>query len=411
MKEFKLIVIFMFCLNSLSSQECISGAIRSNERFLYGRFEVSMKSAAGNGVVSSFFMYNVDTNCNWPEENNEIDIEMTGDDENIQFTTHHPNLASHTEIYDVEFNPHDGFHEYVIEWEPSVVRWFIDGELYHVDENQYITNLMYPMPVLMNLWAAQAESWVGIWDPSIMPVQSEYEYVKCYYYTPGEGNSGSGNNFSLAWEDHFEFFNEERWQVSEYTGFQGNYCTFIPSRVLFENDRCILKMTEPEPSSNLIPVTFRVDASQQELSTTDVINVNGTFNNWCGNCNSMLELENNIWVTTLLLEPGMYQYLYTKNFWEGNGGAPQGSECDFNPCDEFLNYGLVVNENSEPIELDAVCWGQCEECDFSNGIDVLDQSEKTILKMTNLLGQEIKSESNEMILIHYSDGSVIKTIK
>ena len=71
---------------------CNSGAIRTHQSYLYGRFEVKMKSADGDGLVSSFFTYNTDWdpglgNLNW----NEIDIEMTGNrDSSVQFTTHHP---------------------------------------------------------------------------------------------------------------------------------------------------------------------------------------------------------------------------------------------------------------------------------------------------------------------------------
>ena len=39
------------------------GELYSQESFLYGRFEVRMKSAEGGGIVSSFFLYNLDLPC------------------------------------------------------------------------------------------------------------------------------------------------------------------------------------------------------------------------------------------------------------------------------------------------------------------------------------------------------------
>jgi hypothetical protein len=48
--------------------------------------------------------------------------------------------------------------------------------------------------------------------------------------------------------------------------------------------------------------------------------------------------------------------------WEENGGAPQGSTCDFIPCDEWLNYGIIVSAYDEAIILDTPCWGTCESC-------------------------------------------------
>ncbi len=62
--------------------DCASGQIATREAYLYGRFETRMQSVQGSGVVSSFFTYNLDVGCNWPAENNEIDIEMTGNLEN-----------------------------------------------------------------------------------------------------------------------------------------------------------------------------------------------------------------------------------------------------------------------------------------------------------------------------------------
>ena len=35
------------------------GEVYTKESFLYGRFEVRMKSAEGGGIVSSFFLYNI----------------------------------------------------------------------------------------------------------------------------------------------------------------------------------------------------------------------------------------------------------------------------------------------------------------------------------------------------------------
>jgi hypothetical protein len=72
--------------------------------------------------------------------------------------------------------------------------------------------------------------------------------------------------------------------------------------------------------------------------------------------------DNGVWSITVDLEPGTYEYLFTKNVWQENGGAPLGSNCDFYPCDEYANYGLIVSNGSAPIELDTYCWGTCLDC-------------------------------------------------
>ena len=85
-----------FCLNNflfltlfstvIFSRPYKGGELRTEDSFRYGRFEVRMKSAFGNGVVSSFFTYNdfweegLD-NSYW----NEIDFEWLGNyDDKVQ---------------------------------------------------------------------------------------------------------------------------------------------------------------------------------------------------------------------------------------------------------------------------------------------------------------------------------------
>jgi len=151
------------------NDQCDGGALKTHDAFLYGRFETRMSSTQGSGIVSSFFLYNWDLGCNWPSENNEIDIEMTGNlDNSVQFTTHHPYLTSVTDIVPTPFNPHTTMVDYAIEWEPTA-----------------------------------------------MPGMSRYDYVKYYAYTPGTGNAGTSNNYTLEWVDDFDTLDATRWDQSE----------------------------------------------------------------------------------------------------------------------------------------------------------------------------------------------------
>ena len=218
-----------------------------------------MQSAAGSGIVSSFFLYNIETNCNWPEENTEIDVEMTGNNQQIHFTTHHPDPNQpwfYGENFYLGFNPHEGLHKYTIEWEPGIVRWFVDDMLIYTQNDEATNNLQYPMAILMNLWATESEDWAGAWDPTILPAHSKYEYVKYYRYTPGSGNAGTGNNFTLEWEDHFEFLDTVRWNVSDYERFSGNYCTFRETNVRIEDDQLLFTMDLPSSNPEFIKVSF-----------------------------------------------------------------------------------------------------------------------------------------------------------
>ena len=52
-------LLFLFFFSTLIfSKPYKGGELRTEDSFRYGRLEVRMKSAFGNGVISSFFTYN-----------------------------------------------------------------------------------------------------------------------------------------------------------------------------------------------------------------------------------------------------------------------------------------------------------------------------------------------------------------
>lgn len=346
------------------NDQCDGGAVKTHDAYLYGRFETRMQSTLGSGIVSSFFLYNWDLDCNWPAENNEIDIEMTGNlDNSVQFTTHHPYQTSVTEIVPTPFNPHETMVDYAIEWEPNVVRWYINGEAVTTFTHQYVQQLEHPMRIFMNLWAVENLNWTGVWDPSAMPGTSRYDYVKYYAYTPGTGNAGTGNNYTLEWVDEFDSWDAGRWDQSE-DGYVGPLCTFRSANVDVEDGELRLSITTPSETLPTRPVTLGVDASSMMLSPSDVVYVAGNFNGWCASCNALQDPDGDfVWTTTLELPLGEHQFQYVVNGWGGAVSQPSlGSPCDFNPCDEWTNYGVSVDQESDHVYADLHCWNTCSLC-------------------------------------------------
>ena len=246
---FKYLIISIISLNTLLSQQCLGGELRTIDSYIFGRFEVRMKPAFGDGYVSSFFTYHDFWESfygNWATFINEIDIEFTGNLENsVQFTTHHPGPWSLTEIQDTPFNPFDEYHDYAFEWTPDYVKWFINDIEVYSQEGMNVIDLIYPQKIMMNIWAAIYEDWVGEWNTDTMPVYSYYDHVKYYYFTEGEGNYGTNNNFTLEWEENFNSYNQNRWQEATH-GFDGNLCQFSPVNVFIHSGKLVLQATSTD---------------------------------------------------------------------------------------------------------------------------------------------------------------------
>ena len=108
-------------------------------------------------------------------------------------------------------------------------------------------------------------------------------------------------------------------------------------------------------------VTFNVDMNQVTQSFTTP-EVNGLWNNWCGNCNPLTDANGDgIWTTTLPLPVGTTQeYKFSADAWtiqeQNNPAAP----CT-NGNATYTNRVIVIPANDTV--LNVVCWSQCTACD------------------------------------------------
>ncbi|MFM1999010.1 MAG: hypothetical protein RL204_957, partial [Bacteroidota bacterium] len=108
-------------------------------------------------------------------------------------------------------------------------------------------------------------------------------------------------------------------------------------------------------------VTFKVDMSEVTANFTTP-EVNGTFNNWCGGCAPMSDLDgDDVWELTISLPVGSHEYKFAYDAWAGQEELTPGSPCVVT-LDGFTNRALTVTETAV---LDAVCWASCEVCDVA----------------------------------------------
>tara|TARA_B110000967_G_scaffold205681_1_gene250736 strand:- start:164 stop:1924 length:1761 start_codon:yes stop_codon:yes gene_type:complete len=113
-------------------------------------------------------------------------------------------------------------------------------------------------------------------------------------------------------------------------------------------------------------VTFQLDLRSQTSISYTTPELNGEFNNWCGDCAQMTDLNNDsIWEITIpLLEgsgpssaPG-WQYKFSADAWNIEENLFSGSNCVFTSS----GYSNRFIEITQDTILDPVCWESCEDC-------------------------------------------------
>lgn len=176
-----------------------SGKIQSMSKreFKYGRVVARAKTPKGQGLWPAIWMMPAkEVYGNWPVSG-EIDImEVLGHQTNKTYGTIHYGTP-HGQKQGVYFTQDgapdfsDDFHEYMIDWEPGELRWYVDGELFYTENNWFAKSragefFEYPAPfdqefyIQMNL--AVGGDWPGKPDETtdFKNAKFEVDYIRVY---------------------------------------------------------------------------------------------------------------------------------------------------------------------------------------------------------------------------------------
>jgi hypothetical protein len=117
------------------------------------------------------------------------------------------------------------------------------------------------------------------------------------------------------------------------------------------------------PCGGAVPtrnVTFQVDLSTYSGSYTEV-NLNGTFNGWCGSCAVMTDANNDsIYELTVTVPADTIEYKFTLDGWTVDEQFAGGEPCT-KTDGGFTNRYLAPTGDTTLI---AVCWESCDPCDI-----------------------------------------------
>ncbi len=168
-----------------------SGRVSTQYRhdFTYGLFEARLKVPKGKGFLPAFWLMTTDEDKygQWPVCG-EIDImEVKGDRTGTNHGTLHYGLPHEQNQGTVTLPQGDfseEFHNFALVWEPEVIRWYVDGRLFHQAAQWPSAPFHHDMYLILNL--AVGGSWVGYPDETtdFTHAAFEVEYVRVYQKKP-----------------------------------------------------------------------------------------------------------------------------------------------------------------------------------------------------------------------------------
>lgn len=157
----------------------------------YGRFEARIKIPYGQGIWPAFWLLgdNIDT-AHWPNCG-EIDImENIGREPFIIHGTFHgPGYSGGSGVGAAYTLPNsqkfsDDFHTFAVEWEPKVIRFYVDGSLYKTRTPADLpagSSWVFDHPFFIILNVAVGGGWPGNPDTTtVFPQQMLVDYVRVY---------------------------------------------------------------------------------------------------------------------------------------------------------------------------------------------------------------------------------------
>jgi len=160
----------------------------------YGRFEARIKIPYGQGMWPAFWMLgNNIGQVGWPQCG-EIDImENIGKEPSIIYgSIHGPGYTGGTGVGTSYTLPSGAqfagdFHVFAVEWEPNVVRFYVDGNLYATDTPSSLpagSTWVFDHPFFIILNVAVGGDWPGPPDSTtVFPQQMLVDYVRVYQGT------------------------------------------------------------------------------------------------------------------------------------------------------------------------------------------------------------------------------------
>ena len=203
----------------------------------YGRFEARIRFAAGDGVVSAFFLWKAGSETAgafW----NELDFEKVGADCHVQTNAIFGAPSAGHEQMNAVADACGGYHTYGFEWTPTYIAWQVDGTEVRRDSGATATafaqNATAGMQMHFNIWPGDA-SFGGNFNPAILPVSQYMSWVQYSSFDNG--------TFTRKWREEFDSASLPSGWVTANWASPKNLSTNSPANVNFVDGISILSLT------------------------------------------------------------------------------------------------------------------------------------------------------------------------
>lgn len=177
-----------------TSKEFISGQVQRRKWYGYGRYEIVMQVAAGNGLISAFYLY---TGPHFGDSHEEVTLEFLGKDSSKAYLNRFRDGAPLPQPpwVDLGFDAAAAPQVYTIDWSKDSITWSAGGkELFRLDGAELVPRP--PAKIYFDLWAGSENQahWAGV-----APKDTQAEaLVQCVSYTPPDGSTPTCSELMIA---------------------------------------------------------------------------------------------------------------------------------------------------------------------------------------------------------------------
>ena len=215
-----------------------SAELYQNQTYTYGRFEARVRFAAGDGVISSFFLWKPGSEMPgtfW----NELDFEKLGADCHLQTNPLYGlPVVDHSARATLDADLCGEYHTYTFEWTPSYIAYLVDGVEVRRDAEEtaaaFAENAASGMQIHFNIWPGDA-SFGGNFDAATLPLHQFVSWVQYSSFADGA--------FTLEWREEFDGVTlPPGWAVGNWPS-PKNLSTHQPANVVFTTGTAALSLT------------------------------------------------------------------------------------------------------------------------------------------------------------------------